>query len=243
MCLKSLVALVVALTTGVCAMAKATAQCPGISASVQPRLSIPLFRYAGSEDGEAKNPFSRFQAVVTVKLATLIGEVQQGISAEHKTGGAGPNAFALSYLDDLGLYQPKEGPIPDTLNTIPKRETYWQKQNALQLLRGELWPGQPYFVDSHIFIGDLRGGFPAPEVNVRLLVQPEMVPTTNDGHSLVTYYALAMDARRLKCDPAIVRGLLSRAWSVLQDLRHRPGGLSGDLEKLEPLVRSELQRS
>jgi hypothetical protein len=219
-------------------------QCSGISASVQPRLTIPVFRYAGSEDGEARNHFSRFQAVLSVKLATLIGEVQQADSGKSEVDpAAGRSALRLDYLRDLGLYVPKDGPITDTLNTLAKRETYWRVQNALQLLRGELWPGQPYFVDSSIFIGDLRGSFPSPEVHIRMPVQPELVPSTNDSHSLVTYYALAMDARRLRCDPAIVRSLLSRAWSVLQDLKRRRGDLVGDVAKLEPLVKHELQSS
>jgi hypothetical protein len=220
----------------------AAAQCSGITASVQPRLTIPVFRYAGSEDDEARSHFSRFQAVLGVKLETLIGEVQQADSGESGVDpGVGPSPQRLDYLRDLGLYVPQDGPITDTLNTLAKRETYWRKQNALQLLRGEMWPGQPYFVDSRIFIGDLRGSFPSPEVHVRMPVRPELVPSTNDSHSLVTYYALAMDARRLRCDPAIIRSFLSRAWSVLQDLKRRPDGLLGDVAKLEPLIKRELQ--
>lgn len=220
----------------------ATAECPGITATVQPRLSIPLFRYAGTEDGEAKSHFSRFQAVIAVKLIALAGEFLQPDVAETDLSRR-KVAFnsRLEYLSHLALYVPEDGPIPDSLNTLAKRDIYWRRQNALALLRGELWPGQPHFVDSRVFIGDLRGRFPASEIHVRMPIQPELVPSTNDSHSLVTYYALAMDARQLKCDPAIVRSLLSRAWSVLQDLKRRDGGLVGDLGGLEPLLRRELE--
>lgn len=222
----------------------AAAECTGISASVQPRLIIPLFRYAGSTESVASNNFSLFQAVITTKLNALVGEVQQRVSMQGDASTSnGATDIGLGYLRALQLYIPQDGPIPDSLNTPEKLETYWRKQNALQLLRGELWSGKPYFVDSHIFVGDLRGDFPSTVINVRLAIRPELIGNNNDSHSLVTYYALAMDAKRLKCDPAIVRNLLSRAWSVMQDLNRREGGMVGDMIELERSLKHELNPS
>jgi len=118
--------------------------------------------------------------------------------------------------------------------------------NALQLLRGRVWagekPGQPYRVESLIYIGSLRGSFPHAEVVVKLPIKPEQVPTTNDSHSAVTYFALAMEARRLKCDPAVSIGLLGKARSAIKDIRRRDKKKEpeGHLSELEAAVVNEL---
>jgi hypothetical protein len=77
---------------------------------------------------------------------------------------------------------------------------------------------------------------------MRFTIEPENVPSTNDTHSLVTYYVLAMDARRLKCKPVVVRDFLSNAYSILQDLKKRPGGIDGDLAAMEAIIKDELSK-
>lgn len=208
---------------GLCMPGPSIAECPHIAPDNQPRLIIPLFKYAGTEVGEAQNQFSQFKGIIVRKLTTLIDELQD-----------------YAYLSKLDIHLPGGSPISDTLTNPEKRHVYWRDTNALELLRGTLWQGNPYFVDSEIYIGDLRGNFPRREVHTRLLIAPENVPSTNDTHSLVTYYALAMDARRLQCEPALVRHFLSRAYSILQDLKGRPGGLVGDLVAIEAIIEAEL---
>jgi hypothetical protein len=223
-------------------MSVSAIECPGISANERPRVQIPIFQYSGAEQGDAKNQFSLYQGIIRVKLSTLIGEIQPPIGKrDQATGQLDVPVQALEYLENVGVHMPSGSPIKDTLTTVQLKKIYWDQTNALELLRGTLWPGNPYFVDSEIYIGDLRGEYPRGEIRARLLLEPERVPSTNDTHSLVTYYALAMDARRLECDPAIVRDLLSRAMSILQDLRGREDQVVGDLAELEVALKQELE--
>ena len=210
-------------------------KCLNISPSIQPRITIPLFRYAGTDVGEASNHFTRFQSIIQRKLTTLSGEAQYSYAHEQSSPQA--RTQQLGYLGKLSLSFPREGPQPDNLRTLLQREDFWKNQNALLLFRGELWTDKtkPYVL-SDIYLGDLRGSFPAQEVRVKLSIQPESVPKTLDSHSLIIYYALAMDARRLGCDPAIVNALLAKARSILSDLRNRPGSLQGDLELFDRLL-------
>jgi len=199
-------------------------QCAGIGGQVQPRSHIPMFIYAGTADNDAKSHFERFRSLIGGKLSMLAEETR------------------LDFLPDFGLYLPGGQPLPDTVQRQADRDRYWDKTNALQLLRGTVWPGQPYSVESAIYIGGLRGSLPHTEVRVRLPIQPEEVPTTNDSHSAVTFFALAMEARRLKCDPAVSIHLLGKARSVIKDIRRRSGSLVGHLAELEAAVEAELKK-
>lgn len=204
---------------------KLMAECADISPTNQPRLIIPLFKYSGAEVGEAQNQFSQYKGIIVRKLSALIDELPQ-----------------YTYLENLDIHLPGGLPITDTLTNRQRRQAYWTDTHALELLRGTLWSGTPYFVDSEIYIGDLRGRFPRNEVHMRFAIEPENVPSTNDTHSLVTYYVLAMDARRLKCEPALVRRFLSNAYSILEDLKGRSGGLDGDLAAMEAIIKDELSK-
>jgi hypothetical protein len=239
--LKEMFAAGLCLAIWLCMSAVQAAECPEITPGNQPRVQIPFFQYSGTEVGEARNQFSRFQGIIKVKLTALIDELQHPAGDDESPSVSEFPRHSFTYFEKLGIQLPGGEPIKDTLTTTDKRE-YWEVTNALELLRGTLWPGTPYYVTSEIYIGELRGSFPRNEVLVRLSIEPEMVPTTNDTHSLVTYYVLAMDARRLKCDPALVDYFLSRAWSILQDLKGRRPGLIGDLAAMEAALSKELAR-
>lgn len=210
--------------------------CPPSGAIVQPRLIIPLFRYEPAADSVARSQFDLFRSVIGTKLSTL--------AEEAKAGGLHSNAQTSSFPGGLTLYLRSGQPLDDTLQDSTQRRQYWKQSNSLELLRGRVWlgaPGNPHFVQSDIYIGELRGAFPRPEVTVKLAVDPDEVSTTNDTHSVVTYFALAMEAKRLGCDPAVSRRFLARAASILRDIQRRAGTLSRDLAELETAVLQELK--
>jgi hypothetical protein len=215
----------------------ATAQtCPRSGTNLQPRLIIPLFRYEPTSDSTARSQFELFRSVVGTKLSTL--------AEEAKGAAIHSGVQTTNFPDGLTLYLRAGQPLDDTLQDLTKRRQYWEQSDSLQLLRGRVWlgvPGKP-FVQSDIYIGELRGAFPRPEVVVRLAVDPDEVATTNDSHSVVTYFALAMEARRLGCDQAIARSFLARASSILRDIQRREKKLSGDLAALDAVVDQELKR-
>lgn len=232
-------AVLVAFALGIAVFAvPAPAQvCPRADAKLPQRVIIPLFQYQPTADTTSKSQFELFRSVLSTKLSALADEAKGAASAS----GTRPSDFPSG----LGLYVPKNQPLDDTLGDSAQRKLYWEKSNALELLRGRIWlgsQGTPHTVQSDIYIGDLRGAFPRPEVTVRLAVEPDEASTTNDSHSVVTYFALGMEARRLGCDQAITRAFLARARSILLDIRRRPGGVSGDLAVLEKVIEQELRK-
>lgn len=216
--------------------APATAQhCPG--AKLSPRLDIPLFRYQPADDSAARAQFDLFRSLLSRKLSTLADEAQ-GSVVQFGTR-------ASDFPGNLRLYLPQGQPIVDTLDNATQRRTYWEQSNSLELLRGRVWlePQGPHNIQSDIYIGDLRGAFPHPEITVKLSITPDEASTTIDSHSAVTYFALGMEARRLGCDQAVARAFLARAKSILRDIRDRPGGsLPKDLAMLASVIEAELKK-
>jgi len=206
--------------------------CPPAGAKLEPRVLIPLFRYEPVTDNAAASHFRLFSSVLNTKVAALAGEASSG-------------AARAAFASGLRIYTHANQPLDDTLQDAAQRKDYWDKSNSLGLLRGRIWPGaagKPQSVQSDFYIGELRGAFPRPELTVQLPLDENQVSTTNDSHSVVTYYALAMEARRLGCDQAISRGLLARAASILRDIRRRAGKLSGDLAVLATVISQEEKR-
>jgi hypothetical protein len=203
-------------------------------ATVPPRLIVPLFQYLPT-DPASTSQFELFRSVLSTKLSALADEASAALSPS--------GAPQAEFPGRLELYLRKGRPLEDTLEDPAQRRLYWDKSNSLELLRGRVWlgtSGKPHVVQSDIYIGDLRGAFPRSDVVVKLAIDPDEVSTTNDSHSVVTYFALAMEARRLGCDQAISRNLLARAKSILQDIRRRAGALPGDLAVLEKVIEEDL---
>jgi hypothetical protein len=230
------IAVLAAIAVLVAAAAPARAQgCSG--AKLSPRLSIPLFRYQPASDAAARAQFELFRSLLSQKLSALADEargtaVQSGMRASE-------------FPSDLTLYLPQGQPIDDTLDSSTQRRTYWEQSNSLELLRGRIWPGpqgRPYDIQSDIYIGELRGAFPRPEITVQLAITPDEASTTMDSHSAVTYFALGMEARRLSCDQAITRAFLARAKAILKDIQGRTGGLSKDLAALAKVIDDDLRK-
>ena len=174
-----------------------------------PRLTIVLFDYSGAEQGEAKNQFSRFKGLLRDKIMVWseeLGQLRQG----------------APFLEHLALFPSDSGPLPDTLANLSDVHNYWDRMHALELLRGIVQPGNDtFFVQSRIYLGDLKGTLPKPSVAMTLPITAREFANASDSHSLVTYYALAMEAKRLQCPSGIMVELLSRAKEKAADLRKR----------------------
>ena len=194
---------------------------------VNARIKILLLRYGGTKQGKAINQYSNFITAITNRLNSIGPAMQNFVTDE-------PEAFM--YLDDLEV-EPQD---TDPTLSASGRHIYWEKTGSLELLRGNLLPGSPHFsVQSHIFIGDLRGRYPHKEVVVKLPLLDEKGPPMLDSHSVVTLYALAMDASAFDCDWLKWR-LLEAAFSALMDLKNQEDGLKGDLIELEQAINCEM---
>lgn len=185
--------------------------------SLGPRAKIYLFDYAGAEDGEARNRHSQFQAAMLDKAELWSEELSRlGVGTE--------------YLRELQVI--RRG--PDLLSGRPEQiRKYWADSHALQLLRGTVdSDASGYSVLSRVYLGDLRGGLASPSLVVGMPIVASQFGNVLDSHSIVTYYALAVDAQRRRCDPAVAIALLNSLCEKVADLRRRSPRLDPALETL-----------
>lgn len=192
-----------------------------------PRRTIVLFDYSGAEQGEAKNQYSLFKGALRDKMTVWLEEL-----ADLRSGAP--------FLDDIRLHPQGSASLPDTLAGPRDVEEYWRRNRALELLRGGVLPGDGSFsVQSRIYLGDLRGGLGSPSVAVSLPIAGSEFANASDSHSLVTYYALAMEAKRLGCPSGVVVGLLGRAREKAADLVRRNMG-GPEIERIGRVIDAEL---
>jgi len=74
---------------------------------------------------------------------------------------------------------------------------------------------------SNIYLGRFNGTLAPPEVRLSLPVTMQDVSNTIDTHSMVTFYALAMNARVASCPANVVKALMDKASAKYQDLARR----------------------
>jgi hypothetical protein len=205
------------------------AECLSETAMLNARIKILLLRYGGTEHGEALNQYTEFISLITRRITNLGPQIQERDRTEHTE-----NAF--TYLNDLEV-EPQD---TDPTKSRSGRHNYWENTESLELLRGTLRRrNSDYYTESDIYIGDLRGVYPRDEVTVTLPILDSEGPRILDFHSVVTLYALAMDASQLGCKyQAWI--ILESAFSILQDLKGPGQDLQGDLRKLEQAIQAEM---
>jgi hypothetical protein len=204
-------------------MSAATTACD----SAPVRNTIVLFDYSGAEHGEARNQYSLFKAALRDKIQVWFDEL-----AELRS--------SAPFLRDLTLH-PAGGPLPDTLAGPADVEKYWRSTRALELLRGGILPDNgSYSVKSRIYLGELSAGLGSTSVSVSLPITAGEFANANDSHSLVTYFALAMEAKRLNCPPGVRVGLLGKALEKAADLTRRNMG-DAEIERVVNAIEAELE--
>jgi len=88
-------------------------------------------------------------------------------------------------------------------------------------------------VKSNFHLGALKEYFPYDVVKITLPVSSGEFGNTQDSHSLVILYALAMDAKRQGFNKSHIARFLTAANNKLADIKRRGGALGDDLAELE----------
>jgi hypothetical protein len=174
-------------------------------ARLLPRLRIALLP---SRVDAASPQLQQFQEA----LADKILNVSQMFAARGEE---------YAYLSQLKVWD--EGPLTPS---VQEMTDYWTSSHALELVRGQVdLASQPLTVHSAIFLGDLA---PAPPRTVRLdlTITPADFARTHDSYSVVTLYALARDAQRLKRPTHVVASLLSEAHAIAQQIDDPAGSMA-----------------
>lgn len=188
-----------------------------------PKSQVAIFQYKGANSATSKDKFEVFQGIIEDKIANLRREVFQD------------DEQALAYLEDIHVSYYAQDSF--TRNANIKR---WLKNQSsvLCLLRGTIVSDDnlTYMVKSSFYLGELKEYFPYDVVRIDLPIKISEHANTQDSHSLVILYALAMDARRIGSDSHHVARFLTSALNKLADIKRRSGELQGDLAKLEQAI-------
>jgi hypothetical protein len=114
---------------------------------------------------------------------------------------------AYTYLTQLKVSS--EGPLTPSLQEM---HDFWKSRHALELVRGQVGPGaQSQTVHAVVFLGELAPNAGRSAVRLELDISPSQFARARDSYSVLTLYALARDAQRLKRSDDVVIALLSAA--------------------------------
>jgi hypothetical protein len=179
--------------------------------STVPRRSVVFFRYAGAEGGGEKRALDTFRAFTRRQLQSVAAPLE------------------IQILD-------KEG--PEGL----ARDDYQNKAAALELVRGSVFGiGPTYTIANEIYLGDLRGPLPQPQIAIDVPFSIVTVPAAKDTFFAATLFALAMDEQRRKVATAQIINHLAEALNAITNAERRSASASDDLMKLRTAVLTSLE--
>jgi hypothetical protein len=164
------------------------------------RLNISVVSYSGKDED-----FKVFRS----RLGDWVLNLSEELSAP---AGA-------DYLRRLKLVDRKA-----EFSTAADLDSYWKTGDALQVLTGSIAPeaGNSYFVQSRIYLGDLQGAFPRKTILIEVPFTARNYADTQDSHTAVLLYGLAMDAERVDSShKALIAQLLKSAKDKLADIKKR----------------------
>ena len=173
-----------------CFLACSIVLCAHTGAQDQPRTRIMVVPYIGD-----KEQFQSFRGIIETKIDRLKEDF--------------PPKYA--YTRDIHLEDAEKKPSDF--------EGFWRETGSLAILSGIVFPqNQKSYVNSTFYLYDLKGNLGSDSVTLDLAIEPEEYGATRDTHSIVTLYALAMDAKRLGYPPDVVFRFLSRAYEISTSL-------------------------
>ena len=89
---------------------------------------------------------------------------------------------------------------------------------------------------SKIYLGNLKGHLNDATITVDLPIKDEEFDTTRDTHSVVTLYALAMDARQMNRPENEINALLAEALSRFPDNHENMPGMTALKEAITQIL-------
>ena len=200
----------------------------GCSVNNEQRLIISIYKYSGlnrSQIHEAK--FYEFEEIISSKLLLL----PQELIATNK------HFEYVSNLRKILVHDLYSNEHVFFTGTNKELHIFWDESNSLEVLLGRVrLKNNIYSVRSNIYLGDLKGNLDKPSITLDLPIIDEQFDTTRDSHTIVTLYALAMDAINCNKPPWIIQHLLSEAYERLSDI---PDSVMG-IKELKKAIFDEL---
>jgi hypothetical protein len=179
-----------------------------------PRVQIQMFKYSSVEKAEQHAEI--FKHVLQTKIYNMVEDLQS-------------RGRYFDYLNSLRI-------VPQEKNLLfspAELSNFWKESHALEILSGLVHlKGDTVTVYSQVYLGDLNGSLRKKHIDLEMSIAPGNFRFNNDSHSLITLYALAMDAKRRNLPSDVVASYLSKAHEIAQDLQTAlPGDLKDAVEK------------
>ncbi|MGA1840953.1 MAG: hypothetical protein ACMUIU_10035 [bacterium] len=174
-----------------------------------PRLTVSIFKYSGIRDENHEINFNAFKEIITAKMLRLAQEFETKDNNFNYISNLRPD-----FVTDLtsNKHLPFSGSQKDLFD-------HWDTSGALEVLLGRIrLNGSDFSVRSKIFLGNLKGNLKHPSIQLDLPIVDEQFDTTKDSHTVITLYALAMDAQQRGLPNDIILTFLSEAYVRLPDL-------------------------
>jgi hypothetical protein len=150
----------------------------------RPRTSISVIREIGDD-----NSYQEFLQMLERQIRDIKGIYSVGNS--------------YGYLKDLQI---KKATSPSDY------ESFWRDTNQLALLNSSIVTNERNIeVRSEVYLYELKGPISKNHIVIKQSYSPTAYEATRDSHRVVTYYALAMDAKRLKKAPSVIDNFLEQA--------------------------------
>lgn len=188
-----------------------------------PRIEIALFKYHGSE-----TKFDVFHGLFKQKILNLRTKILRTWGSSYDN---------VDYIADIHVKYHAD----DTFGSPGKVFEWMRSQGVvLNVMRGTILSddGTNYVVFSQFYLPNWSTNLRSNVITVSLPIRVDEFSNTQDSHTLVILYALAVDARRLGLAPAFVAQFLSKAKNLFADIERRSGTLSNDLAALKGAVES-----
>lgn len=190
----------------------------------EPRTIVKVTPYAGARAMEAQDSLERFIDILRDKARLWKSDVAT-LAAD------------APFLTNFTLQLDRADVMKGDPITAEQAEDFWVKApKTLQVLYGTVFPSQgQYIVHSSMHLGRLESQSTPTLIQVTLPLQASEMGTANDSHSLVTYYALGLQAHQLQCPAAVTAKLLARANEKATDLLRRPTLADRERERIVQL--------
>jgi hypothetical protein len=137
----------------------------------------------------------------------------------------------FKYLVDLNI---KKAGLPNSFKKA------WEDSDAILILNSALRrDGKDIYVASDVYLFEIKGSLKDNSIGLEQMVSTDKFRVTRDTYSMIMYYALAMDAKRMNRPPNVIAEYLSRAEEISKDIKIKDK--NSDVAQLVAAIKNESQ--
>lgn len=193
----------------------------GTSDSTRPRLRVSVFKHGGAESDAGRDAYTQLQALIADRLMAITEQLN-----DDPNSGTADMAY-LSRLTSCFIDQPLSTDEHAT-------QSYLDGTHSLELISGAIFrEHSSVHAQSRVYFGPLGGEI--KQVPIEMAVSRDAFTSLKDMFSVVTLYALTMDAKRLNKPKALQLRYLQEALTIIKDIKQQ----SKQISRLHAILQRE----